>query len=94
MTPTHLVIADVRTLNRLLSATNKLVVIHDRSVPLGGWFDWQHVDTGELWAFRTWGDIPPATDFYYFDGGSFGLPDDGRVLPLIAACDLLGVDEL
>lgn len=88
---THLVIADVDTLDRLLRATDRLMIV-THGVPLGGWMSWRHVDTGELWAFRAWGDVPPAAEFYYCDGSSFGLP--AGVLPLIAACDLLGVDEL
>ena len=82
---------DVDTLDRLLRATDRLMIV-THGVPLGGWMSWRHVDTGELWAFRTWGDVPPAAEFYYCDGSSFGLP--AGVLPLIAACDLLGVDAL
>lgn len=81
---THLVIADLGTLPRL-TASRKLHHTMDGS---------RHIDTGDRWIFREEGDLLPFADFYYIGGSSFGLPDHAGILPLIAACDLLGVDEL
>lgn len=94
---THLVIADVDTLTRLLRAAKKSLDIDlYAAATLGSWLPWRHKDTGDEWHFRPDHVASlPAADLYYVQGGSFGLPlDVDRILPLIAACDLLGVDEL
>ena len=89
---THLVIADQDTIDALAveSAENPDVLhVNHREAYLNG----------DRWLFRTWAGVTPgefaAADHIYRDGPPIrtGNPLDD-MLPLIAACDLLGVDEL
>jgi hypothetical protein len=89
---THLVIADVPTLDRILRATDQLELREMHDVPLGGWLVWRHTETGERWLFRPpEAEVPDVENVGFIFGLDCGVANS---LPLIAACDLLGVDEL
>lgn len=92
---THLVIADVPTLNRIMRS-DRIEVVRDDTVPLGGWLPWVHRETGDTWLFRTPETVkttPSVADIVYRTGYHFNVASRS-ILPLIAACDLLGIEEL
>ena len=83
---THLIIADRGTLDAIQDQADDLTYVDD------SWDDMVHLNTDECWLFRTPNDSVPAIDDVGF---IFGLDMGvGNSLPLIAACDLLGVDEI
>ena len=89
---THLVIADPETLDKIADNADNLATDYDSPN-----YDKWDIDTHDTWLFRTPEQmaliVPPIPgilcDVCYWQGP----PVDG-ILPLIAACDLLGVDEL
>ena len=102
---THLVIADIDTLRILLASERLVPLMGARRDERGRVF--RHVETGDTWLFRTPDDsVADACDLVYAQSvmgavaGSKALRHhragdrQRRILPLIAACDLLGVDEL
>lgn len=117
---THLVIADLDTLTRLIRAAKgndpdnpRLTVDVYEDVPLGAYLPWRQTFTGDRWWFRApesvrkamyrKGDplrnLPKPLHVYAAGPSRYHavtplLISWDRVLPLIAACDLLGVDEL
>jgi len=100
---THLIIADDVTLDRMFEQADEKLDYGDRDNVLCD------AETGDTWHFVTPTgprvDIPKCDFAYKADHSitAFGIlyralrhhehPVD-RILPLIAACDLLGVDEL
>jgi len=101
---THLVIADRETLDRFVDNAEDLAYIGD------SWDDLYHLETGDTWLICVPAAAqldPGSVTFAYTDGncanpdalasmlgGDRDNPWYSRHLPLAAACDLLGVDEL
>lgn len=102
---THLVISDAATLLRMIQTAKGLEPVYDDTVPLGAWLPFRQRHSTRTWLFRT----PDArTDFESVEFAYCDRPEGHpglrlvmpfkrwgeSVLPLIAACDLLGIEEL
>jgi len=94
---THLVIADQDTIDKIADNADDLATDWDSDN-----YDYWHIETHDTWMFRTDSSVGPAAvvaaDFVYRNW-KWPVPDCVNPeaiyrLPLIAACDLLGVDEL
>jgi hypothetical protein len=104
----HLVIADVKTINHILHTTTKLELVDDTTAKIGDWLPWEHVAIGDLWQFRTPRSDAVMADYAYINSFRPSLSaawqarmavsqhtdPQARILPLIAACDLLEIDQL
>lgn len=86
----NLVIADPDTLDRIADQADDLATDWD-----SGNYDYWHIETRDTWLFRTPHQVWAMDMSGGWDGRIYGphlaFPES---LPLIAACDLLGVDEL
>ena len=93
---THLVIADQDTIDAITDHAEDLASDWPADGNAGEG-DWWHIQTHDTWLFRTWDAVTTVdllADFRYWPIGMPTRIVAERDYPLIAACDLLGVDEL